>query len=52
MNIRFDELQRKAASAAAALALSAIFIGAAVGPAINAPNAPVYAQANGERAAA
>jgi energy-converting hydrogenase Eha subunit E len=46
---RFNELQKKAASAAAALALSAIFIGAAVGPAVN---APVVAQANVERAAA
>ncbi len=47
--IRFNDLQKKAASAAAALAISAIFIGAAVGPAVN---APVIAQANVERAVA
>jgi hypothetical protein len=49
MNIRFNDLYKKAASAAAALAISAVFIGAAVGPAVN---APTTAQANVERAAA
>ena len=52
MNIRFNDLHRKAASAAAAFAVSAIFVGAAIGPAINAPSGPAYAQANVERAAA
>ena len=34
MNIRFENLQRKAASAVAALAISTLFVGAAVGPAL------------------
>lgn len=49
MNIRFSDFRKKAASAAAALAVSAIFIGAAVGPAVN---APALAQADVARAAA
>ena len=52
MNIRFSDLHKKAASAAAAIAVSAIFIGAAVGPAVNAPSGPAYAAAATDRAAA
>jgi hypothetical protein len=53
MNIRFNELQRKAASAAAALAVSAIFIGAAVGPAVNLEaGEPSFAQVGTQRAVA
>jgi hypothetical protein len=44
MNIRFENLQRKAASAVAALALSTFFIGAAVGPAVSQPGTVDQAQ--------
>jgi hypothetical protein len=46
MNIRFENLQRKAASAAAALALSTLFIGAAVGPALTQTGSPASVQAS------
>ena len=46
MNTRFEQLQRKAASAVAALALSTFFVGAAIGPALSQSTyAPVQAQA-------
>lgn len=35
MNVRFENLQRRAASAIAALAVSTLFVGAAVGPALS-----------------
>ena len=39
MNIRFQNIRRNAASAAAALALSTVFIGAAVGQPVVVPAA-------------
>jgi len=46
MNTRFEQLQRKAASAVAALALSTFFVGAAIGPALSQSTyAPVAPQA-------
>ena len=41
MSIRYENIRRKAASAAAALALSSIFIGAAIGQPVSIPTASV-----------
>lgn len=45
MNIRFASLQRKAGSAVAALAISTLFVGAAVGPALSQGSHAVQGQA-------
>jgi hypothetical protein len=44
MNIRFDNIRSKAVSAAAALALSTIFIGAAIGQPVSVPTTSVQSQ--------
>ncbi|MFN3726085.1 MAG: hypothetical protein ACK4SZ_07240 [Allosphingosinicella sp.] len=41
VNIRFENIRRQTASAAAALVVSAIFISAAVGPAVSAPTTQI-----------
>lgn len=51
MNVRFQTLRSKIVSGAAALAISAIFIGAAVGPAVTAGPAFAAADIAVERAA-
>jgi hypothetical protein len=44
MNIRFENIRSKAASAAAALALSTVFIGAAIGQPVSVPANSVQSQ--------
>ena len=41
VNIRFENIRRKSASAAAALVVSAFFISAAVGPAVSTPTTQI-----------
>ena len=52
MNIRFENLQRKASSAVAALIVSTFFIGAAVGPAVPAPDSQIASSQIADRVAA
>ena len=44
MNIRFQNIRSKAASAVAALALSSVFIGAAIGQPVSVPAASAQSQ--------
>ena len=41
VNIRFENIRRQSASAAAALVVSAFFISAAVGPAVSSPTTQI-----------
>lgn len=46
VNIRFENIRRQSASAAAALVVSAFFISAAVGPAVSAPTQVAQVQSS------
>ena len=51
VNIRFENIRRKSASAAAALVVSAFFVSAAIGPAVSTPGTQIASAQSVVRAA-